>query len=445
MDNTVKCPNCGVVFQLDEGMYASIVKQVRDTQFSQELQNRLQLMQDKIKAENESAIAKVREESKSQLLKEQSATQNKDAEIASLRERLSMLSQSEQQKAQLALSQKENEIARLKGLIAQNEAQKNNAILQEQAKAQQELSNSKLEIQTLKTQVEQAKSEGNSKLVLQKDSYEKQLKDKDEIIERYKDFKLRLSTKMIGESLEQHCNNEFNKTRMISYPNAYFDKDNDVVEGTKGDFVFRDYADGVEYISIMFEMKNEADETATKHKNEDFLAKLDADRTKKKCEYAVLVTMLEPENEFYNNGIVDVSYKYPKMYIVRPQFFLTIIALLTQAAKNSLDYQKQLVELQKQNVDVTNFEAQLNDFRDSFSRNYLLANKKFTAAIEEIDKSIEHLQKIKQNLLGSDDNLRLANKKAEELTIRKLTYKNPTMKAKFEESKTDEPGLDLKE
>lgn len=443
MDNTVKCPNCGVVFQLDEGMYASIVKQVRDTQFSEELQNRLQLMQEKIRAENEVAISKVKEESRALLVKESIVSKDKDAEIASLKERLSLLSQSEQQKLQVALSQKDTEIMRLKGILAQSEEQKNTALLQERTRIQQEEFKSKLEIETLKSQVELAKSEGSNKLVLQKENYEQQLKDKDLIIERYKDFKLRLSTKMIGESLEQHCNNEFNKTRMVSYPNAYFDKDNDVIEGTKGDFVFRDYVDGLEYISIMFEMKNEADETASKHKNEDFLAKLDADRTKKKCEYAVLVTMLEPENEFYNNGIVDVSYRYPKMYIVRPQFFVTIIALLTQAAKNSLDYKKQLVELQKQNVDVTNFESQLNDFRDSFSRNYVLANKKFNAAIEEIDKSIEHLQKIKQNLQGSDDNLRIANKKAEELTIRKLTYKNPTMKAKFDDVKNDDTDLKM--
>ncbi len=443
MDNTVKCPNCGVVFQLDEGMYASIVKQVRDTQFSEELQNRLQLMQEKIRAENEVAISKVKEESRALLVKESIVSKDKDAEIASLKERLSLLSQSEQQKLQVALSQKDTEIMRLNGILAQSEEQKNTALLQERTKIQQEEFKSKLEIETLKSQVELAKSEGSNKLVLQKENYEQQLKDKDLIIERYKDFKLRLSTKMIGESLEQHCNNEFNKTRMVSYPNAYFDKDNDVIEGTKGDFVFRDYVDGLEYISIMFEMKNEADETASKHKNEDFLAKLDADRTKKKCEYAVLVTMLEPENEFYNNGIVDVSYRYPKMYIVRPQFFVTIIALLTQAAKNSLDYKKQLVELQKQNVDVTNFESQLNDFRDSFSRNYVLANKKFNAAIEEIDKSIEHLQKIKQNLQGSDDNLRIANKKAEELTIRKLTYKNPTMKAKFDDVKNDDTDLKM--
>ena len=443
MDNTVKCPNCGVVFQLDEGMYASIVKQVRDTQFSEELQNRLQLMQEKIRAENEVAISKVKEESRALLVKESIVSKDKDAEIASLKERLSLLSQSEQQKLQVALSQKDTEIMRLNGILAQSEEQKNTALLQERTKIQQEEFKSKLEIETLKSQVELAKSEGSNKLVLQKENYEQQLKDKDLIIERYKDFKLRLSTKMIGESLEQHCNNEFNKTRMVSYPNAYFDKDNDVIEGTKGDFVFRDYVDGLEYISIMFEMKNEADETASKHKNEDFLAKLDADRTKKKCEYAVLVTMLEPENEFYNNGIVDVSYRYPKMYIVRPQFFVTIIALLTQAAKNSLDYKKQLVELQKQNVDVTNFESQLNDFRDSFSRNYVLANKKFNAAIEEIDKSIEHLQKIKQNLQGSDDNLRIANKKAEELTIRKLTYKKPTMKAKFDDVKNDDTDLKM--
>ena len=268
-----------------------------------------------------------------------------------------------------------------------------------------------------------------------KEDYERRLKQQQEQVDYYKDLKARMSTKMIGESLEIHCSTEFNRVRSSVYPNAYFEKDNDASRGTKGDFIFRDHIDGMEYISIMFEMKNEADTTATKHRNEDFLAKLDKDRREKGCEYAVLVSLLEPESELYNEGIVDVSYRYPKMFVVRPQFFMPIIALLTQASRNSVAYKKELEQVRQQSVDVHNFEEQLETFKDGFARNYRLASDRFRTAIDEIDKSIEHLQKIKEALVGSENNLRLANNKAERLTIRKLTYKNPTMKRMFDEAR----------
>lgn len=267
-----------------------------------------------------------------------------------------------------------------------------------------------------------------------KEQYEGKLKNAQDQLDYYKDLKTKMSTKMVGETLEIHCSTEFNRVRPL-FPNAYFEKDNDASSGSKGDFIFRDYEDGIEYVSIMFEMKNEMDETSTKHKNEDFLKKLDADRNTKKCEFAVLVSLLEPESELYNTGIVDMSHRYPKMYVIRPQFFIPLITLLVQTSKKSLDYKRQLAIAQSQSLDVTKFEQQLLDFKDKFGRNYRLASEKFQKAIEEIDKSIDHLQKIKEALIGSENNLRLANDKAEDLTIKKLTYNNPTMKAKFEEAR----------
>ena len=266
--------------------------------------------------------------------------------------------------------------------------------------------------------------------------YEQKLTQMQEQVDYYKEMKLRLSTKMIGESLEQHCSAEYNRNLRPVMPGAYFEKDNDASEGSKGDFIFRDFADGQEYVSIMFEMKNEADATANKHKNEDFFKKLDEDRRKKGCEYAVLVTLLEPDSELYNGGIVDVSYRYEKMYVIRPQFFIPLITLLVQTSKKTIDYQRQLAIAQSQSIDVTNFENKLNEFKDGFARNYDLASRKFHTAIEEIDKTIDHLQKVRQALVGSEDNLRLANNKAEGLTIKKLTYGNPTMKQKFDEART---------
>jgi hypothetical protein len=281
--------------------------------------------------------------------------------------------------------------------------------------------------------------EADSKMAVLKEQYEGKLKKAQDQVDYYKDLKTKMSTKMVGETLEIHCSTEFNRVRPL-FPNAYFEKDNDASSGSKGDFIFRDYEDGIEYVSIMFEMKNEMDETSTKHKNEDFFKKLDTDRNTKKCEFAVLVSLLEPESELYNTGIVDVSHRFPKMYVIRPQFFIPLITLLVQTSKKSLDYKRQLAIAQSQSLDVTKFEQQLLDFKDKFGRNYRLASEKFQKAIEEIDKSIDHLQKIKEALIGSENNLRLANDKAEDLTIKKLTYNNPTMKAKFEEARAKNDG-----
>ena len=291
------------------------------------------------------------------------------------------------------------------------------------------------EIAELRTSVATERNRAIERENSLKQQHSLELRQKQELIDYYKEMKARMSTKMIGESLEIHCQNEFNRLRAVMYPNAYFDKDNEVADGTKGDFIFRDYIDGIEYISIMFEMKNESETTATKHRNEDFFAKLDRDRSKKGCEYAVLVSMLEADNDLYNEGIVDVSYRYPKMFVIRPQFFMSVISMLSQASRKSADYRRQLEEARRQSIDVTNFEQQLNAFREGFGRNYRLASEKFRAAIEGIDKSIASLQKIKDALLGSENNLRLANDKAEALTIKKLTRGNPTMKAKFDEAR----------
>ena len=293
------------------------------------------------------------------------------------------------------------------------------------------------EIARLKNEVANKDNEALLREKNMKDNYDLQLKQKQDLIDYYKDMKTRLSTKMVGESLETHCSTQYDTYLRAMMPNAYFEKDNEVVDGTKGDFVFRDFDGDLEYVSIMFEMKNENDTTANRHKNEDFLKKLDEDRRKKGCEYAVLVSLLEPDSELYNNGIVDMSHRYEKMYVVRPQCFIPIISLLVQASRKSLDYKRQLVIAQSKEVDVTNFETRLNDFKEKFGRNYRLASEKFQKAIEDIDKSIDFLQKTKANLLSSENNLRLANDKAEELTIRRLTYQNPTMKAKFDQAEEE--------
>ena len=355
----------------------------------------------------------------------------------------------------VALSKKEEEIGFLKATLDQLSKDREIAILKERQKAREETQAKDAEIANLKSQAVLAASEaalrekslqndfdGRLQLVRSEasvkekglvDDYESRLRLAKEEIERLKDFRARLSTKMLGESLESHCSTSFNGEMRPMFPNAYFEKDNDASGGSKGDFIFRDFVDGTEYISIMFEMKNEMDETATKHKNEDFLKKLDADRTSKGCEYAVLVSTLEPESELYNTGIVDVSYRYPKMFVIRPQFFKSLIMILVNAAKNSVAYKKELALTKQQNIDVTDFENQLIAFKEAFGRNYRIASDKFKTAIEEIDKSIAHLQKIKDALTGSENQLRLANDKAEDLSIKKLTRGNPTMKAKFEE------------
>lgn len=394
----LKCPKCGSVFSVDEADYASIVNQVKNAEFASEVNRRL--------AE----------------LHQQQMAQQKLAEVKMEKEH------------QLALANKDKTISELRAQIAQSSQQQQIAVMEVRQKAQNYLNQKEQEITRLQSEVKTQQLEADSKMEVLKKEYEGKLKNAQDMVDYYKDLKSRMSTKMVGETLEIHCSTEFNRVRPL-FPNAYFEKDNDASGGSKGDFIFRDFEDGVEYVSIMFEMKNEMDETSTKHKNEDFFKKLDADRNAKKCEFAVLVSLLEPDSELYNTGIVDVSHRYPKMYVIRPQFFIPLITLLVQTSKKSLEYKKQLVIAQSQSVDVTKFEQQLLDFKDKFGRNYRLASEKFQTAIEEIDKSIQHLQKIKDALIGSENNLRLANDKAEELTIKKLTRNNPTMKAKFEEAR----------
>jgi len=385
----IKCPNCGEYFTIDESGYASIVKQVRDHEFSRDLKER-----------------------------EAQIEQDKEKDI------------------KLALSEKDKEINELKSKLEIMESARKLEISEAVLEKEREISEHKEKIALLNGQIETSEKSAKLKEQTIKEAYEEKLKTKDEQIAYYKDFKARQSTKMVGESLEQHCEIEFNKLRATGFQNAYFEKDNDARTGSKGDFIFREKSeDGTEFISIMFEMKNEMDETATKHKNEDFLKELDKDRNEKGCEYAVLVSMLEADNEFYNTGIVDMSHRYHKMYVIRPQFFIPIITLLRNAALSSLSYKKELAVIRNQNIDISNFEAEMNDFKDKFSRNYRIASEKFQKAIDEIDKTIDHLQKTKDALLSSENNLRLANNKAEDLSIKRLTRNNPTMAAKFEELK----------
>ena len=390
----IKCPNCGQVFQVDESGYAQIVSQVRDAEFLKELQRQ------------EDALAEKRE-AELKLIK---ADQEKTA------------------------AEKDREIARLNAKLENSETEKKLAMTEAVQQKDAELAEKNEEITRLRSELQLQKQEGELQAQSLKNEYSGMLKLKDEQIEQLKDFKAKQSTKMVGESLERHCSDEFNKIRMTAFPNAYFEKDNEAVENTKGDFIFREAAeDGTEFISIMFEMKNESDTTATKHKNEDFFDKLDKDRKKKKCEYAVLVSTLEADSELYNSGIVDVSYRHEKMYVVRPQMFITIITLLRNAALNSLKYQRELAIVRNQQIDIQNFEENMNTFKEQFGRNYRLASEKFRKAIDEIDKTIDHLQKTKDALLGSENNLRLANGKAEDLTIKKLTKNAPSVREMFEE------------
>lgn len=441
----IKCPKCGEVFQVDEAGYAAIVKQVRDKEFQRELAERQQ--QFLLDKENSVRLAQAEADNKLQ-----DSLRAKDNTIANLYAKMKALEakaeldkaglnaqlaskQSEQQLAvQDAVAAKNLEIAQLKADLAAGEQALSLAVQKAVSAKEQELAHKEMQIARLEGDLKASEKEYLFKEKNLIDGYENKLKDKDEQIAYYKDFKARQSTKMIGESLEQHCSIEFNRLRATAFPRAYFEKDNDARTGSKGDFIFKDCdEDGLEYISIMFEMKNEADTTATKHKNEDFFKELDKDRKEKGCEYAVLVTLLEADNELYNSGIVDVSYKYPKMYVIRPQFFIPMITLLRNASLNSLQYKKELATIKNQNIDIAHFEADMNDFKEKFGRNYRLASEKFKKAIEEIDKTIEHLQKTKDALLSSENNLRLANNKAEDLSINRLTRNNPTMAAKFAE------------
>ncbi|MBR0407079.1 MAG: DUF2130 domain-containing protein [Clostridia bacterium] len=409
----IKCPHCGEVFQVDEAGYAAIVKQVRDKEFVKEVERREA-------AAVELAVNK--------------AEQKKEKELAELHAQLEQWKQSSQAEQQRAAA--ESEMAKLKdrqvidGLRRDLEAEKERARFSVQMALQEQ----QLTIQELKSALQHEKDDRANRENLLREQHKTELALKDEQIAQYRDFKARQSTKMVGESLEQHCLTEFNRIRMTAFPNAYFDKDNDARTGSKGDFIFRESAeDGTEILSIMFEMKNEMDTTAVKHKNEDFFRELDRDRREKKCEYAVLVTLLEADSELYNTGIVDVSYKYEKMYVIRPQFFIPMITLLRNAAMNAVKARQELALIREQNIDITNFENEVNEFKSKFSYNYQQASKRFQEAIDEIDKSILHLQKIKDALTASDRQLRLANDKAEDLSIKKLTRHNPTMRQKFEE------------
>lgn len=405
----IRCPKCGEVFQVDETGYEQIAQQVRDKEFAKELERRERELADK--RERELEVLRMKEE------KEHTASiTKKDAEI-SARDRL---------------------IAELRAKLDAGETERKLAVAQAVEKKNEELARKTSEIADLKGELRSRETENRLNEKSLKEQYEDKLRLKDEQIEYYKDFKARQSTKMIGESLEQHCLTQFNSIRMTAFPNAYFEKDNDARTGSKGDFIYRECAeDGTEFISIMFEMKNEADMTATKHKNEDFFKELDKDRREKGCEYAILVSLLEIDNELYNNGIVDVSYRYPKMYVIRPQFFIPMITLLRNAAQNSLQYRQELQLVRSQQVDILHFEENMNAFKEGFARNYRLASERFATAIEEIDKTIDHLQKTKAALLSSENNLRLANNKADELSIKKLTKNAPSVRAMFDELKKD--------
>lgn len=431
----IKCPKCGEVIKLDKSSYDALLNDVEKEEIEKRVKEQEKQIEEKYKAQYELAVNKEKN--------------NQDSKVAELQSKIDVLSEQIKNKdneTRLAISQaveeekkktnqKQEEIIRLQAekekVVKETELAVAKAVQEEKekiAKKDQEL----IKLQGEVNQVKQQKELEEKQI---KENYESKLKDKDEQIEYYRDLKTKMSTKLVGETLEQHCQIQFNQIRMAAYPNAYFEKDNDASSGSKGDFIFKENDDeGNEIISIMFEMKNENDTTATKHKNEDFLKELDKDRNEKKCEYAVLVSMLEADNELYNSGIVDVSYKYPKMFVVRPQCFLAIISLLRNAALNATEYKKELALIKAQNIDVTNFEDKLLDFQEKFGNNYRLANEKFNKAIEEIDKTIDHLIKVKEGLLGADRNLRLANDKLQDLSIKKLTYGNPTMKEKFDEA-----------
>lgn len=427
--NEIICPNCKKAFKVDEAGYAEILKQVRNHQFEEELQERLRIAEKEKNSEIEINRAKFKNYLQEQLSK-------KDAEINKLKS-------DSQLEITGKISQKDKEILELKAKIEKAETEKKLAISEAVQKVEKEKNSIEAEKNKLNNLLKNKELEKELSEKSLKEQFGEKLRSKDEIIKfkdeeigRVKDMKAKLSTKMIGETLEQHCEIEFNKLRATAFQNVYFEKDNDASSGSKGDFVYREFDDeGNEIISIMFEMKNESDQTASKKRNEDFFRELDKDRNEKKCEYAIMVSLLEAENEFYNTGIVDVSHRFPKMYVVRPQFFITVITLLRNAAMNSLKYKKELALVRNQNIDITNFEEKIETFKQGFAKNYELASRQFKTAVDEIDKTITHLQKTKDALMSSVNNLRLANIKAEDLTIKKLTYDNPTMKAKFDELK----------
>ncbi len=425
MSNKIICPHCKQEFELTDSDYNSIIEQVKNDEFNKELNERI------AQIKNESNYKTALELNK----KENDYKEEKSKMIAEIERLNNRINNYE--------IEKKAEITELKGKYEMSVGELQHKLAESQNGVRAAVDKAKLEkdveIQKLNVVIKNEEQKAADRVRALKEQYERTIKDKDEMIGYYKDLKARMSTKMIGETLEQHCQNSFNEIRMAGFPRAYFEKDNDASSGSKGDYIFRDYADDkTEIVSIMFEMKNEMDTTATKHKNEDFLKELDKDRKEKDCEYAVLVSLLEADNDLYNVGIVDVSYKYPKMYVIRPQFFIPIITLLRNSSLNAIEYKRQLVKIKNQNVDVSNFESDLLDFKTKFAKNYDLASKKFADAVTEIDKTIDHLQKVKDNLIGSERQLRIANDKAQDLSIKKLTRNNPTMKAKFAELESGE-------
>lgn len=462
----IRCPKCGEVFQVDETGYDQIAQQVRDKEFERELERRKKELDAKHEQELEVIRLQEEKEHTASMTQKDAEISEKDRRIAALQAKLDASEMAknlaisealEKKKEELdqetreyakSLTQKDSEISdrdrkitELQAKLDASETAKKLAVAEAVEKKNEELSQKVTEIADLRGELKNKETESRLSEKSLQEQYEEKLRLKDEQIEYYKDFKARQSTKMIGESLEQHCLTQFNAIRMTAFPNAYFEKDNDARTGSKGDFIYRECGeDGTEFISIMFEMKNEADMTATKHKNEDFFKELDKDRKEKNCEYAILVSLLEIDNELYNNGIVDVSYKYPKMYVIRPQFFIPMITLLRNAAKNSLQYRQELQIVRNQQVDIRNFEENMNAFKEGFARNYRLASEKFSTAIDEIDKTIDHLQKTKAALLSSENNLRLANNKADELSIKKLTKNAPSVRAMFDDLKREDTG-----
>ena len=426
---------------MDEADYASILSQVKNAEFEAEIERRIREMEARHRAEQALESNKAAQEFASRLNKKDLELGAKDAEIVRLKNQLESIAGQKDSERQLALAEKDKTIATLHAAIEQEESKLRIAVMEEQKRSELAIQAREQAISKLKSDMalERFKAQAETEELNKRHLLE--LQTKQEQIDYYKDLKTRMSTKMVGETLEIHCSTLFNQLLRPILPNAYFEKDNEVADGTKGDFIFRDRADGVEYISVMFEMKNEMDTTSTKHKNEDFFKKLDEDRRKKECEYAVLVSLLEPDSELYNGGIVDVSHRYEKMYVIRPQFFIPLITLLVQTSRKSLEYKKQLMLAQSKEVDVTNFEDKLEEFKDKFGRHYELASRRFGEAIKQIDDTIAKLQKVKESLMSSENNLRLANKDTEGLTIRKLTYNNPTMKQKFDEARRRKDGL----
>ncbi|MDD4519616.1 MAG: DUF2130 domain-containing protein [Alphaproteobacteria bacterium] len=435
MSETIKCPKCGEVFTVDESGYAAIVAQVRDTEFNKLIEERL-CQYEKTKNSEIKVL-----EANAKIDKEKSISEYK-AQVEQLKAQLDASTKEKESEVKLTeanakidkdrvISEYQQEIEQLKAKLDVNEKDKTIAVNEALNKSKEIVLEKEQQIIQLQNDLKHAEKDSKLNEETLKNDFSAQLKAKETEIALYKEMKAKLSTKMVGETLEQHCEIEFNKIRATAFPNAYFEKDNDAKTGSKGDYIFKDSSDGVEFISIMFEMKNESDTTSTKHKNEDFFKELDKDRLEKGCEYAVLVSLLESDNELYNAGIVDVSYRYPKMYVIRPQCFIPMITLLRNAALNSVQYKHQIAEYRQTNIDVSNFEAEMNDFKDKFGRNYKLAADKFKTAIDEIDKTIDHLQKTKAALLGSENNLRLANQKAEDLSIKRLTKNSPTVAQAF--------------